>query len=385
VLPLLVIGSYCMLAEGWAELGRVMSGGSLGDRWRWIVKRNRWFFNWKTPAAIAIGGLLYYIPFAVSHVETGTTTGIFMVYRENVKRFFEPFDHRGPVYLYTYVIFALMAPWSALLPAALVNAHGRRHPDPDDARSDRFTMVFFWATFVFFTLSGSRRSYYLLPILPAAAILIARLLERTFEQMTPATRMLTKIGFGVIAGAAILSAVAFVPPRMVLPEPYSKLPPVPDLGIFAMFWIGSIGAIFYAMRDFSTRRILVACGAIAWLFMFYLYVFAMPAGDAYRGEEAFAAQTRAIIGNDEAGLALFRNQGPVYYLGLPRPIPEYSRLGELNDAVSDHKVQWLIVRRRDLPLLKFKSALVAAEATYPWDSEQHHLNSMVLLHIAPPQ
>ena len=30
-----------------------------------------------------------------------------------------PFDHRGPVYLYTYVIFALMAPWCVMLPAAL--------------------------------------------------------------------------------------------------------------------------------------------------------------------------------------------------------------------------------------------------------------------------
>ena len=46
-----------------------------------------------------------------------------MVYRENVVRFFHPFDHRGPIYLYCYVIFALMMPWSAFLPAALAEAH----------------------------------------------------------------------------------------------------------------------------------------------------------------------------------------------------------------------------------------------------------------------
>src|SRR6202011_2058808 len=109
----------------------------------------------------------------------GTQKGLAMVYRENVVRFFEPFDHRGPIYLYVYVIFALMAPWSALLPAALVEAHHLRRIDAEPARADRFVLVYFWATFIFFTLSGSRRSYYILPILPAAAILVARTLTLT--------------------------------------------------------------------------------------------------------------------------------------------------------------------------------------------------------------
>ncbi len=384
VLPLLVIGSYCMLAEGWAELGRALLGGPLRDRIRWVIDRNRWFFNWKTPLAIVLAGLLYYIPFAISHVETGSTKGLFMVYRENVLRYFEPFDHRGPIYLYTYVIFALMAPWSVLLPAALVNAHWPRQAEPDSVRSDRFTMVFFWATFVFFTLSGSRRSYYLLPILPAAAILVARLLGRRFDQMTNLSRMLTRIGFGVIVGAVAVATLAFIPPHLMMPEPYAQLPPAPYRGIFAIFWIGSIGAVVYAVRNFSTSRIIAALGAVAWLFMFYLFVFAMPAGDAYRSEKPFAAQARAIIGDDESGLALFRNQGPVYYLGLPRPIPEYNKLRDLNAAVSDHKVQWLIVRRRDLGRLKFPTREVAAETVYPWDPKPHNLNSMVLLRVGPP-
>ena len=60
-----------------------------------------------------------------------------------------------------------MAPWSALLPAALVETHSLRRANAEPARSDRFALVYFWATFIFFTLSGSRRSYYILPILPA--------------------------------------------------------------------------------------------------------------------------------------------------------------------------------------------------------------------------
>jgi 4-amino-4-deoxy-L-arabinose transferase-like glycosyltransferase len=389
VLPIAVIGSYCMFADGLDELRRALVSGPLSQRIRWIVDRNRWFFNWKTPLAIAIAGAIYYVPFAISNWETGSGKGLSMVYRENVQRYFEPFDHKGPIYLYTYVIFALMAPWSALIPAALANFHGAQWsptvPPNDERRirSDRFTASFFWATFVFFTLSGSRRSYYLLPILPAAALMVARLLDQPFERMTNLVRTLTRFGFGVIVVAVTLSILALIPPAWVLPQPWAQLPPAPNIGIFAIFWIGSIAAIIYALKNLSPQRIAIAIGAVAWLFMFYFFVFAMPAGDAFRSEKPFAAEVRNVIGNDTSTLALFRNQGPTFYLALPQPVPQYDHLIDLNRAITDGHVHWLIIRRRDLGLLKFKSNQAAAETVYPWERKEHGLNNMVLLRVTP--
>jgi 4-amino-4-deoxy-L-arabinose transferase-like glycosyltransferase len=308
-----------------------------------------------------------------------------MVYRENVQRYFEPFDHRGPIYLDTYVIFALMAPWSALLPAALVEAHRRPIGDEPRSRSDRFVLAFFWATFVFYTLSGSRRSYYILPILPGAAIMVARLLERPFDRMTALARRMTVLGFGVIALAVVLSPLAFVPPRLFMPAPWAELPDAPARGVLGIFWVGSAAAIVYAVRGFRPDRIGKAIGAIAWLFMFYLFVFAMPAGDAFRSEKPFAAQVRALVADDTAGLALFRNQGPLFYLGLSRPVPQYDRLPDLNAAIDAGKVRWLIVRRRDIAMLKFQAEPAAAEKVYPWDAREHGRNAMILLHLGPPR
>src|SRR5579875_338141 len=139
-LPLVVIGSYRTVANGWAEAIRGLGSGSLGARWRWVVERHRWFFNWTTPVAIALAGAVYYAPFAISQHRTGSEHGIYMVYRENVERYFAPFDHRGPIYLYLYVIFALMAPWSAMLPAALAHTHHRRKIGADLAVQDRFAL-----------------------------------------------------------------------------------------------------------------------------------------------------------------------------------------------------------------------------------------------------
>ena len=119
---------------------------------------------------------VYALPFAISAALMGSNIGPSTVVRENIIRFFEPFDHRGRFYLYTYAIFELMAPWCLFLPAALIAIHAK-----PEGRNDRFVLAYFWATFVF-TLSGSRRDYYLLPILPAAAIIVARF-QRALESL----------------------------------------------------------------------------------------------------------------------------------------------------------------------------------------------------------
>ena len=153
--------------------------------------------------------------------------------------------------------------------------------------------------------------------------------------------------------------------------------------VYAIFWVGSLAAIAFALRNFSPERIGIAIGAIAWLFMFYFFVFAMPAGDAFRSEKPFAAQARTLIGNDTAGLVFFRNQGPVFYLGLSQPIPEYERLADLNSVASAGRVRWIVIRRRDLGLLKFDTKPVAAETVFPWESKEHSRNAMVLLAVTP--
>src|SRR5207245_6222845 len=120
--------------------------------------------------------------------------GLFMVFRENVQRFFDPVNHRGPAYMYVYVIIGLMAPWSLLLPAAIARTVGAWRGG--FSRGDRFAAAYFGATFLFFTLAGSRRSYYLVPVLPAAALLVGRLLTTAPAEMSAAAARLLAIGFG---------------------------------------------------------------------------------------------------------------------------------------------------------------------------------------------
>jgi 4-amino-4-deoxy-L-arabinose transferase-like glycosyltransferase len=135
VLPILVVGVYSCVAGGWLEIRKHLMRGPLASRIQWLVERNRWFFNWRTSVALGLAAALYIAPFAISFALTKSASGIYMVYRENVERYFAAFDHRGPFYLYAYVIFALMAPWSVFLPAALVRAHNRTENSSTAAQS----------------------------------------------------------------------------------------------------------------------------------------------------------------------------------------------------------------------------------------------------------
>ena len=110
--------------------------------------------------------------------------------------------------------------------------------------------------------------------------------------------------------------------------------------------------------------------------MFYFFIFAMPAGDAWRGEKDFAHQVRVLVGDQSASLA-FYNTGPIYYLGLPNPVPGF------NPRRDAGRWRWVVMRERDVESLGLTANVVAREAVYPWDSKQHCLNAMVLVRMAP--
>jgi 4-amino-4-deoxy-L-arabinose transferase-like glycosyltransferase len=396
VLPLMVLGVYSCLTDGWAEFGRRLARGPLADRIGWLFQRNRWLFNWKSLIAIPLGAAVYYVPFAMSAARTGSEKGLEMVYRENVVRFFHPFDHRGPIYLYCYVIFALMMPWSAFLPAALAEAHrrpldaSRADSSVEAARGHRFALVYFWATFVFFTLSGSRRSYYLLPILPAAALLVARTLAMPAESLSPLTRRLLRLGYGIIAIAVAGGAIVIIPPAWIFRGSMATLPAAPDRTIYAICWAVSLLSVIYTLRKFDTRRVAASTLTIGALFMAYLFIFAMPAADQWRGEKQFAKDIRRQMGATTTGVVLYKTIGPLYYLSLSDPLPYYDDLGKLRGDVLGNKVRWVIVRRRDrqnlqdlLNQLGGASVVAASEQAFPFEGRQHVLNKEILIAVAP--
>jgi len=93
-----------------------------------------------------------------------------------LRRFFAGSAHPRPVTYYLYQLPLSFLPWTLLAPLALAAA--RRvvfapGGDPQRARAWRLLLAWLGSAFAFFSLSAGKRGLYLLPALPAAALLAA--------------------------------------------------------------------------------------------------------------------------------------------------------------------------------------------------------------------
>jgi len=170
-------------------------------RWRWLLWPSHWL-------ALGIGVAIYFWPFvyaALSRPESYQQNGLALVFQENIVRYIRPFDHKGPIYLYLGVVPLLTLPWVPLLIGALVvSIRSWRQLDGNT----RWLIQAIVIIFAFFTLSGSRRNSYILPILPFCMLFIAVFLAEFPREIVGRHRERgLLIQKQVLVGAAILEAV----------------------------------------------------------------------------------------------------------------------------------------------------------------------------------
>lgn len=124
-------------------------------------------------AALIPGMLVYLFPFWLSSHFGGEVygaNGLYLVYKENVLRYFQPFDHQGPIYTYFIYLPIYLMPWTLFFIPALFSLPSRWKQLTMGAKWNVLACVLI---FLFFTASGSRRSYYVLPIVPFAILVTA--------------------------------------------------------------------------------------------------------------------------------------------------------------------------------------------------------------------
>lgn len=117
---------------------------------------------------------VYILPFIGSSLsEHGTSygqNGLYLVYRENILRYFKPFDHKDPIYTYFIYLPIYLLPWTLFFIPALLRLKARW---PKLTWNSKWIAWALLTLFVFFTASGSRRSYYVLPMVPFAILMTA--------------------------------------------------------------------------------------------------------------------------------------------------------------------------------------------------------------------
>ncbi|HVP30182.1 MAG TPA: glycosyltransferase family 39 protein [Myxococcota bacterium] len=126
-------------------------------------------------------------------------------------------DKLRPFWFYAVSLPQGLLPWTLLLPAAFLAL--RREglaPGRSDPEADRFAVAWLLAPLLVLSMLPAKRHLYLLPIYPAAALLVGRLAAMLRERdrsadpsLEPGFVRAARLGVSAVAGAAVVAGGAF--------------------------------------------------------------------------------------------------------------------------------------------------------------------------------
>jgi 4-amino-4-deoxy-L-arabinose transferase-like glycosyltransferase len=296
-----------------------------------IVMAGRWkaFLRPASLLALAIGLAVYFVPFfwaAKTNPSSYHSSGLALVWQENFMRFFEPTDHRNPIYTYLWSVPMLILPWAPLFIAALfVAIRSWKKLDSDT----RWLLMAIAMVFLFFTASGSRRNYYILPILPFCAIFTAVIFTRLGSLSSP--RIVT-VGFDIqkwllFAAAGVELVVALVFPFVPKEKGLGPLAGTAIISIIIAFaaLAAALAASQLAKRwaEGPEEKAFAPLAAVALVVMGGFFCLQQNSIDELRTERPFLRELRAKTADipaDRIGLFQEIDAKVIYYLGRDKPV-----------------------------------------------------------------
>lgn len=206
----------------------------------------------------------------------------FFVYH-NIERFTEVVNgHSAPWYFYFLVVLLGFAPYSVFIPASIAKLKFlQRSQWQNQERSQQlglFACFWFLGVFSFFTISVTKLPSYVLPLMPAAAILVALFWSDIFSntQTDKAFRISSWVNVALLStiGVALFNISHIIGTDPAAPELYQQ---IQDLGIAkigGIIWLS--GAVTIAGLILSYRlRPIIAINVVG--FVAFLALVLMPA------------------------------------------------------------------------------------------------------------
>lgn len=183
VVPFGVVGFYYLLRRKWPERHVFVS------------------LVWGAPLAVAVAAL-WYGPVIAKH--GWSFVDEFFVQHHFARYVSNKYHHPQPLWFYPAIILMLALPWTAFLIDALAKVRGWNWRGGDNVSIVRvFSLAWLLLPIVFFSFSGSKLPGYILPALPAVALLSGDRLLTTLRWPLRATGVICFVlGVGGIVYAA---------------------------------------------------------------------------------------------------------------------------------------------------------------------------------------
>lgn len=188
VIPFGVVGAYHMLRREFPSQNLLRS------------------LVWGLPLALAVSAI-WYVPAIARHgwpfIDEFFVQHHFARYTSNKYR------HPAPFYFYLLIIVPLTLPWTAFLIEGLWKARQWEwHGNDAKAKLRVFALAWLLLPLAFFSLSSSKLPGYILPVLPAVALLAGERLARFISQGQEGFRSMRTTG--ALLGLMVIAGLVFV-------------------------------------------------------------------------------------------------------------------------------------------------------------------------------
>ena len=270
-----------------------------------------------------------------------------ILFRQSFGRVVNAFNHQKPCWYYAYKFPFHFLPWSLFLPGAGCYFWNRRR----QMGSIRFPLIWFGASFLFFSLISCKRGLYLVPLYPAMSILVATFwrdqIRTEEEHLTPMRGIGMRVPAGLVstvcmlAGAGTALALALdLGPATVLP--FATVPVIIAAGLLCL--LGLYGCVC-ALCGIGVRAVFTVT-ALQMLFLGVVMTVAVyPACNRAKSAKPFAARISAVVQPDDPLVAAFKPELFNYYLNR-YPIPYLRDARALRETLAAPGKKYLLITQK---------------------------------------
>ncbi|MCE9581681.1 MAG: glycosyltransferase family 39 protein [Planctomycetes bacterium] len=231
-----------------------------------LLRNAKWF-----AAAVPLCLLIFMMSFLMSYAVRHNWELLRVWYIENIQRIYDPYDHHdNPWPYYFWVLPGLFMPWGLLLPVAVARACTTGTPLETTGGMSGLKRLFarffnfvrtsdrgriFVATaaaviFATFTASASRRSYYIMPVFPWCALLVAA----AFEALAKERKAWTGWRWATEGPLFLIFAILPIVGLVLLAAPWIPGNPGKALGFLPKAPLGGLACIAASAAFWITRR-----------------------------------------------------------------------------------------------------------------------------------
>ena len=243
------------------------------------------------PSGIALYLAVTLAWFGIFAHRVGAAFAVQVLVHQNVERYVDAWNSRHPVWYYLWRFPAGFFPWSLAFPWGI--AQGYAPEEAPHRRSVRFLVTWIVAILVFFSLSTGKRGVYIIPLYPAASILVGRLLAQAGAPGSTGgraarRRLLPPLALWIACGALLAIGLPFLARAR-----FPSLAPVAAIVGLSLLGGGIASCVLVRRRGGAGAP---ACLAVsAGIALLVVVGAAVPRVNAYQNIKGFAEQVKARL------------------------------------------------------------------------------------------